>query len=91
MSTQVKETELDFHCDRMRETCLQVTRSILGNPTLTPQQQILLLSTLADKYVAIGELIKSQLDYLLLKTLEKKESAGGAVLAQQVRTEVRVD
>lgn len=72
MSLEEKTSELGFHFDRVRESTAKVMQSILANPTLSPEEQVILLNTLAERHMAIGQLVKSKLDFGFLTQIQEK-------------------
>ncbi len=72
MSLEEKTSELGFHFDRVRESTAKVMQSILDNPSLSPEEQVVLLNTLADRHMAIGQLVKSKLDFGFLTQIQEK-------------------
>lgn len=67
-----KEKELNFHFDRVRESGQTVIQSIVSDPRLSAEEQVLLINALAEKYLALGQFLKAELDYLMLTATEEQ-------------------
>ncbi|MCB0330966.1 MAG: hypothetical protein KDD70_14950 [Bdellovibrionales bacterium] len=59
MSKDPKQQLLQFHSDRVQECTVRVLQSIVTDPKITPDEQLGLLTQVADIHVKMAEMIHS--------------------------------
>lgn len=60
-----KAQEVEFYLDRSKESALRIINSILGNPTVTGAEEIVLLRKIASQHAWIATVLGSKIDSAL--------------------------